>query len=110
MTFLPIGIRYMIGQHLGVIEREALGLPPRKLSKERLLKFQDMWSIRPRAYNSGSIRRVKLTTWDYFLLFPYVHCQIDLDMKTNEVRVLGFADQLWTTIWKTDSVSTCRSC
>lgn len=101
---LPIGIPYIIGQDLGVIEREALGLSPRKLPKERLSKFEDLWSIRPRVYTEGSIRRVKLTTWDYFLFFPYVHCQIDLDMRTNEVRVLGFADQVWTTIWGTKSV------
>ena len=104
MIFLPIGIRHIIGQHLGVMEREALGLPPRKLSKERITKFQKLWSIRPRAYNSGSIRRVMLTTWDHFLLFPYVHCQIDLDIKTNDIRVVGFDDKLWTTIWRSNPV------
>lgn len=105
MTFLPISIRHIIGQDLDVIERKALGLPPRKLSKATLTSFEDKWNTRPRAYNRGSIRRVELTTWEHYLMFPYVHYQIDLDMKTNEWTVWTFVDQagqqLWTNVWST---------
>ena len=40
---------HIIGQDLDVIERKALGLPPRKLSKARLTSFEDEWNTRPHA-------------------------------------------------------------
>jgi hypothetical protein len=40
--FLPIEILYNIGQHLGVMEREVLKLPPRKLASRRVSDLEDM--------------------------------------------------------------------
>ena len=41
MMCFPIELRYKIGQHLGVIEREALNLRPRKLSFQRIQALED---------------------------------------------------------------------
>ena len=43
--FLPLEILYNIGQHLGVIEREVLKLPPRKLARQRVQDLEEMLKL-----------------------------------------------------------------
>ena len=53
--FLPAEILYNIGQHLGVMEREVLKLPPRKLSSQRV---QDLEEMLESAHTSGKVHCV----------------------------------------------------
>lgn len=99
MKFLPIELRYKIGQHLEVIEREALKLRPRKFSLQRIQALEDRLQAAQTLLKVASrvvqrdhrlIIDLSLLHDDHSGLDCYSHLyQLQRDSQGN-VRVLAF--------------------
>ncbi len=99
--FLPVEILYNIGQHLGVMEREVLKLPPRKLSLQRVQDLEKMLKL---ARTSGIVdswvrdHRLVIVLYQYEGYLSHLYT-LQRDSNGNEC-VLGW-DRLrrYNVIW-----------
>lgn len=106
--FLPIELRYNIGQHLGVIEREALKLCPRKLSLQRIQALEDRLQAAQTSFKVESrvvqrdhrlVIELSLRYDGHSYLYRYSHLyELQRDSQGN-VRVLAFEQDSFEVIW-----------
>ena len=105
LPVLPIEIWLKIGRHLNVIEREALNLPPRKLSQERLKAFEEKWSWRFKPFlritRSGDLETCALL---FHNSSNNGWIELAIDWATNSQIVYAFSeDNFLTKIWESEN-------